>query len=382
MKLSVLGSTGSIGRQSLEVIEKLGHQVIALTAGTNVDLLEQQARKFKPRLAVMSDESAAAELKIRLADTGIEVLGGDEAVCDAARLYDADCVIGAVLGMAALKPVLSAVEAGKRIGLANKESLVCAGELIMESARKNNAQIIPVDSEHSAIFQCLQGNTDRGEVKRLILTCSGGPFFGRSKTDIEKVTAADALKHPNWNMGAKITIDSATLMNKGLEFIEAMRLYAVEPEKVSVVIHRQSIIHSLVEYRDNAMLAQLGAPDMRVPIQYAITYPNRFVCPAPEVDLLKCGDMTFAAPDLEAFPCLAIAMETAPKGQLACTVMNAANEVAVAAFLKGETGFYGISDGIAHTLSKVDAAGEATLENIFAADSEARQVAREYFGRT
>jgi 1-deoxy-D-xylulose-5-phosphate reductoisomerase len=270
MKLTVLGSTGSIGRQSLDVIEKMGCQALALNGGGNTRLMEEQARRFKPEYVAMSDEASAGDLRVRLADTGIKVSGGDAAVAEAAAMKGADCVIAAVLGMAALRPVLAAAEAGTRIALANKESIVCAGELILQTARKAGAEIIPVDSEHSAIFQCLRGNTDRGQIKKLILTCSGGPFFGKEKSEAAKMEAKDALKHPNWNMGAKITVDSATLMNKGLEFIEAMRLYGMEPEKIAVVIHRQSIIHSLVEYCDNAILAQLGTPDMRLPIQYAV----------------------------------------------------------------------------------------------------------------
>ena len=272
--ISILGSTGSIGRQSLEVIAALGFSVGALTAHSSVDLLEQQARQFRPRLVALIDPIAAADLKVRLADTDIRVVSGMDGVVEAATLPEAGTVVTAVVGVAGLIPTLAAIDAGKRIALANKETLVCAGELVMQRAKEKGAEIIPVDSEHSALFQSLEGNS-RGEVKRLILTASGGPFFGKKREELQNVTRAQALKHPNWAMGAKITIDSATMMNKGLEFIEAMRLYDMPPEKISVVIHRESIIHSLVEYCDGAVLAQLGTPDMRLPIQYALTWPER-----------------------------------------------------------------------------------------------------------
>lgn len=277
--ISLLGATGSIGRQTLAVAQELGLSVAALTANRQVDLLEQQARQFRPRLAVLYDPAAAKELRERLRGTGIEVMEGPEGLTAAATLPEADTVVTAVMGSVGLAPTLAAIMEKKRIALANKETLVCAGELVMSAARETGAEIVPVDSEHSAIFQCLQGCRDRGEVRRLLLTCSGGPFFGRSFDELEHVTAADALKHPNWTMGAKITIDSATLMNKGLEIIEAMRLYDLPVEQVEAVIHRQSIVHSLVEFRDGAMLAQLGTPDMKLPIRYAMTYPYRAETP-------------------------------------------------------------------------------------------------------
>ena len=372
--ISILGSTGSIGRQSLEVIAALGFSVGALTAHRSVEALEQQARQFKPRLVALTDPEAAADLRVRLADTSIRVASGPEGVAEAAVLPEAGTVVTAVVGVAGLVPTLAAIDAGKRIALANKETLVCAGELVMGRARDKGAEIIPVDSEHSALFQSLEGNR-RGEVKRLILTASGGPFFGKRRAELEHVTCAQALKHPNWSMGAKITIDSATMMNKGLEFIEAMRLYEMPPEKISVVIHRESIIHSLVEYCDGAVLAQLGAPDMRLPIQYALTWPERLPGPADTLDLLTCGPLHFAPPDLETFPCLALAMGAARTGGTAPAIMNGANEVAVARFLADEIGFYDIPRLVEEALSQVPVVPAPGLEEILAADAAGRQIA-------
>ena len=373
--ISILGSTGSIGRQSLEVIAALGLSVGALTANKSVDLLEQQARQFHPELVVAMDEDAAAELKVRLADTGIRVASGMEGLLEAAVLPSADTVLTAVVGVVGLRPTLAAVRAGKRIALANKETLVCGGELVMKEAEEYGAEIVPVDSEHSAIFQCLQGSADRGEVKRLILTASGGPFFGKTREELEGVTAAQALKHPNWSMGAKVTIDSATLMNKGLEFIEAMRLYRMPPEKISIAVHRQSIIHSLVEYADNAILAQLGSPDMRLPIQYAFTWPERKVGPIDPLDLFSCGALTFDRPDLETFPCLALALESARIGGTATAILNGANEVAVERFLHGEIGFYDIPRLVEKALKEVPIVQNPGLDEILAADRQAREIA-------
>ena len=327
--ISILGSTGSIGRQTLEVAEEMGLRVAAITANSSVERTEAQARKFKPALAVMTDEAAAKDLAVRLADTGTKVLGGLAALEEAATIPEADTVVTAVVGMVGLKPTLAAIGEKKRIALANKETLVCAGELVMDAADASGAEIIPVDSEHSAIFQCVQGCADRGEIKRLVLTCSGGPFYGMSYEENGSMTRADALKHPNWKMGPKITVDCATLMNKGLEVIEAMRLYRLPLEQVDVVVHRQSIVHSLVEYHDGAVLAQLGTPDMRLPIRYAMTYPKRGVSMAEPLDLLTCPPLTFALPDREAFPCLRLAEEAAKEGGTACAVLNAANEEAV-----------------------------------------------------
>ena len=371
--ISILGATGSIGRQTLDVAEQLGLRVAALTANSNAERLEAQARKFRPRLAVLTDEAAAKDLAVRLADTDIRVLGGPEALLEAAACPETDTVVTAVVGMVGLKPTLAAIREKKRIALANKETLVCAGQLVMDAADTYGAEIVPVDSEHSAIFQCLQGCRDRGEVRRLLLTCSGGPFFGRSFDELEHVTAADALKHPNWTMGAKITIDSATLMNKGLEIIEAMRLYGLPAEQVEAVIHRQSIVHSLVEFRDGAMLAQLGTPDMKLPIRYAMTYPYRAETPDRRLDLLSCGALTFSAPDMEAFPCLRIAQQCAAAGGTACAVMNGANEAAVQRFLQGEIGFNDIPRLVEKALSKVPVIYRPSLADILEADRMARQ---------
>ena len=371
--LALLGATGSIGQQTLQVARELGLRVAALTARNNVDKLEAQVRQFLPRLAVLYDVAAAQELRGRIADLDVEVLSGPEGLLAAASMDEADTVVTAVVGSVGLAPTLAAIEKGKRIALANKETLVCAGELVMAAAEKYGAEIIPVDSEHSALFQSLQGCRDRGEVKRLILTCSGGPFFGKSYEELEKMTPQDALKHPNWDMGAKITIDSATLMNKGLEIIEAMRLYRVGIESIDAVIHRQSIVHSLVEYRDGAMIAQLGTPDMKLPIRYALTYPHRAVSHDEPLDLLTCGALTFSAPDREAFRCLQIAREVAAVGGTACAVMNAANEEAVWAFLRGETGFNGIHRLVERALDKVEVKYQPSLGDILEADRAARE---------
>jgi len=376
--ISILGSTGSIGRQSLDIISRLpGVRVAALTAGTSVDLMEQQCRQFQPELAVMASKASAEELGSRLSDLSVRISWGEEGLIEAATLESADCVITAVVGMVGLKPTLAAIRAGKRIGLANKETLVCAGELVMAEARKYHAEIIPVDSEHSAIFQCLMGNAEKREIKRLILTCSGGPFFGMSKPQLEQVTRADALKHPNWKMGAKITIDCSTLMNKGLEVIEAMHLYDMPLEQVDVVIHRQSIVHSMVEFVDGAVMAQMGAPDMRLPIQLALTYPQRTPCPVDGLDLLTCGPLTFSAPDLEAFPCLRLAMDCAKKGGNACAVMNGANEEAVALFLADQIGFYDIYRLVCQAVVSVPFVPSPDLDQILESDRLARAAVRQ-----
>ena len=374
--ISVLGSTGSIGRQTLQVAEELGLRVAALTAGRQIDLLEQQARQFRPCLAAVYEESAARELRERLRGLPIDVMSGMEGLVAAAELAEADTVVTAVMGSVGLDPTLAAIRKKKRIALANKETLVCAGELVMAEAKKYGAEIVPVDSEHSAIFQSLQGCKDRGEIKRLLLTCSGGPFFGKTFAELEHMTAADALRHPNWIMGAKITIDSATLMNKGLEIIEAMRLYGLPLAQVEAVIHRQSIVHSLVEFRDGAMLAQLGTPDMKLPIRYALTYPYRVETPDRTLDLLSCGALTFSAPDEEAFPCLRIAKECAAAGGTACAIMNGANEVAVAQFLRGEIGFNDIPRRVEQALSRVAVKYQPSLGDILEADRSGREAVR------
>ncbi len=371
--ISILGSTGSIGRQTLDVVDGLHVSVGALTAGSNVQLMAQQCRKYMPKLAVMATQDAACSLMEQISDLPIRVLWGEEGLIEAASMETVDCVITAVVGMLGLKPTLAAIRAGKRIGLANKETLVCAGELVMAEAKRYNTEIIPVDSEHSAIFQCLMGCNDRAEVKRLLLTCSGGPFYGMNVEQLRHVTKADALKHPNWKMGSKITIDCSTLMNKGLEVIEAMRLYDLTAEQVDVLIHRQSIVHSLVEYTDGAVMAQLGTPDMRLPIQLAMTYPERCPSPAEQLDLVSCGALSFAKPDMEAFPCLALAYRCARKGGNACAVMNGANEAAVAAFLDDRIGFYDIYRLVSEAVEASEFISAPTLEQILESDRLARE---------
>ena len=376
--ITILGSTGSIGRQTLSVADELGLRVAALTAERNVELLEAQCRQYRPELAVLTDEAAAEELKVRLADMNIRVLAGAEALCEAAALPEADTVVVAVCGFAALRPTLTAIHEKKRIALANKETMVCAGQIMQAAARESGAEIIPVDSEHSAIFQCLMGCRDRAEVKRLILTCSGGPFFGKTREELVCMTKSDALRHPNWKMGAKITVDCATLMNKGLEIIEAMRLYDLPLLKVEAVIHRQSVVHSLVEFVDGAVLAQLGVPDMRIPIGLAMTYPNRAHNPAPALDLLTCGPLTFDAIDETAFPCFVLAKQAAQLGGTACTALNAANEEAVGLFLQDKIGFYDIADAVEAAL-RLPVVQEPSLADIFEAYRLARIHTRERF---
>ena len=373
--IALLGATGSIGRQTLEVAGELGLRVAALTANTQVDLLEQQARQYMPRLAVLYDENAALALKKRLRGTGIEVMAGEEGLLAAAAMTEADTVVTAVMGSVGLRPTLAAIQKGKRIALANKETLVCAGELVMDAAEKYGAEIVPVDSEHSAVFQCLQGCRDRGEVRRILLTCSGGPFYGRTFDELEHMTAADAMRHPNWHMGPKITVDSATLMNKGLEIIEAMRLYRLPVEQVQAVIHRQSIVHSLVEFRDGALLAQLGTPDMKLPIRYAMTYPHRAESPDKPLDLLTCGALTFAEPDERAFPCLRLARYAAAVGGTACAILNGANEAAVGLFLQGKLGFNDIPRRVERALERTEVQYQPSLADILEADKAARRAA-------
>ncbi len=375
-KITVLGSTGSIGRQSLEVIAACGMEVVALAANSSAELMEEQARRHRPSVAALADERAAADLRVRLADTNVRVVGGLEGVLEAATISSADTAIAALVGMAGLRPTLASIREGKRVCLANKETLVCAGPLVLEEAKDYGAKVYPVDSEHSALFQCLEANRDRGEVKRLILTCSGGPFYGKKREELAGITVEEALKHPNWSMGAKITVDSATLMNKGLEVIEAMHLYRMPVEKISVVVHRESIIHSLVEYCDNAMLAQLGAPDMRLPIQYALTYPKRVAGPSAPLDLWNCGPLTFGTPDLEAFPCLALALEAAKTGGTAGAILNGANEAAVGRFLEGKIGFLDIPARVEKALSQLPVVQNPTMRDILDADAAAREAVK------
>ncbi len=369
--LTVLGSTGSIGTQTLEAAEKLGLQITALTANRNVSLLEAQARKLVPRAVALADERAAGELRVKLADTGVRVLAGMEGVCECAAM-DADIVESSLVGIAGLLPTLAAVRAGhRRVALANKETLVCAGHIVTREIREHACELIPVDSEHSAIFQCLSGGR-RSEVKRILLTASGGPFRALTREELYAVTPQRALRHPNWDMGAKVTIDSASMMNKGLEVIEAMHLFGVPPEQIHVVVHPQSIVHSAVEFTDNAVIAQLGVPDMRLPIQLALTYPERCPSLAGEMDLARIGTLTFEEPDLEKFRCPAIALTAASRRDAAPAVMNAANELAVRAFLDGKVGFMDIPDIVDRAVSDFGNLPARTVEDILSADALTR----------
>jgi len=340
--LVLLGSTGSIGTQTLDICEDCGYNVLALAAGRQVKPFEDQIRTFRPKYAVMFDEAAAKDLKTRVADLDVTVLSGMEGLCTLASLPQADLVLNSVVGMVGLQPTLAAVEAGHDVALANKETLVAGGALVMDAVKRKGVKLLPVDSEHSAIFQCLQGAPERPAVKRLILTASGGPFFGKTAQELETVTLQDALKHPNWSMGAKITVDSASMMNKGLELIEARWLFDTDPSCIDVIVHRESIIHSLVEYVDNAVVAQLGVPDMRVPIQYALTYPDRTPSPVGQLSLADVATMTFYKPDDETFRCLPICREAITKGGMTPAAVNGANEQAVALFMQGKIGFMDI----------------------------------------
>ncbi len=371
--LSVLGSTGSIGTQTLDVCEKLGIRISALTANRNVDTIETQIRKFKPELAVMADENSAKELKIRIADTDTRVSYGMSGLCEAASIKSADTVLTAVVGMVGLKPTLTAISAKKNIALANKETLVAGGSLVMQSAKENGVKIYPVDSEHSAIFQCLQGCHDKKSLKKLILTASGGPFFGRSYDSLKDVTVEQALKHPNWSMGAKITIDSATMMNKGLEIIEAKWLFDVDVENIEAVVHRESIIHSMIEYTDNSVIAQMGVPDMKIPIQYALTYPERYPCDVGVLDLTQVGKLTFYKPDYETFKCLKACKRAIAIGGTATAVANGANEEAVKYFLNKKIGFLDIGEIVSDALDNIKITEISSLDDILSADKNARQ---------
>lgn len=375
-KLSLLGSTGSIGTQTLQVVRNLQAQgeeiqVVALAARSSVALLEEQAREFHPQVVAVFDEKAALSLRESLANTEIQVLSGMEGLCQAAAWETADTTLNSVVGMVGLQPTLAAVRSKKTLALANKETLVAGGAMVMEEVRRNGVDLLPVDSEHSAIFQCLQGCPGKDALKKLILTASGGPFFGKTRKELEGVTREQALRHPNWDMGAKITIDSATMMNKGLEVIEASWLFGVPEDKIDVVVHRESIIHSMIQYQDNAVMAQLGLPDMAVPIQYALTYPRRMPSPAGELNLWELQKLTFYPPDGEAFPCLELCREALRRGGLVPAAANGANEQAVALFLQGKIGFLEIPKLVEAAMDR-QTPGEVTLEAILEADREAR----------
>ena len=371
--LSILGSTGSIGTQSLDVARLRGYTVEALTAYSDVARMETQIREFHPKTVAMVEEKAAADLKVRVADTNTKVLSGKDGVCACARADGADTVLNSVVGMAGLEPTLAAIDAKKKLALANKETLVAGGQLVMEAAKKNGVSILPVDSEHSAIFQALQGRPANAALKKIILTASGGPFFGKTKKELEKVTVADALKHPNWEMGAKITVDSATMMNKGLELIEAVWLFSVRPQDVQIVVHRESIVHSAVEYTDNSIIAQLGLPDMRIPIQYALTYPERFESPVGELSLSEIGKLTFFEPDYDTFQCINLCRTAINKGGLFPAAVNSANEQANAMFRRGEIGFLDIAARVAKVLETAPQKERYTLEDVLETDRWARE---------
>ncbi|MBE6820128.1 MAG: 1-deoxy-D-xylulose-5-phosphate reductoisomerase [Ruminococcaceae bacterium] len=376
--LAVLGSTGSIGVQALEVAQLMGFEILALTANSRTDIIEEQIRKFRPRFAAVADENAAEELKIKVADTSTKVLSGTKGVEECARC-GADTVLNSIVGIAGLAPTLAAVEAGSKIALANKETLVAGGKIVMNAAADRGVDILPVDSEHSAIFQSLQGCQSHKQIKRLILTASGGPFFGRSKAELEKVTLAQALKHPNWSMGAKITIDSATMMNKGLELIEAAWLFGMKGSEIDILVHRQSIVHSLVEYVDNSVIAQLGLPDMRIPIQYALTYPDRYVSPVGQLDLAEAATLTFEKPDYETFSCINLCRKAFDMGGLYPAAVNAANEKANELFRNGKIGFLDIPKAVEAAFDCVSQVSDYTLEQVFETDMLVRRETERLF---
>ena len=371
-RLVILGSTGSIGLQTLDVAEQAGYDVVGLAAGRNADMLEQQIRRYRPSVAALFDETAANDLRVRVADLDVRVLSGMEGLCELAALPDADTVLNSVVGMVGLLPTLSAIEAGHDVALANKETLVAGGEFVMRAVAEKGVKLLPVDSEHSAIFQCLEGAPPSRSVKRLILTASGGPFFGKTRAELENIRPADALKHPNWDMGAKITIDSATMMNKGLELIGARWLFDVAPENIDVVVHRESIIHSMVEYDDYSVLAQMGMPDMRIPIQYALTWPHRLSSPVKRLHLPDIAKLTFFEPDDEAFPNLPLCRKAITVGGVYPAAVNAANEVAVAAFLKEKIPFLRIGELAASVLA-LPFEPARDVQDILKADGEVRE---------
>ena len=379
-RIAVLGSTGSIGTQSLDVARKRGFRVEALTAGSNVKIMEEQLREFRPAVVALADEDAAKDLKVRVADTGTKVLAGKEGLAACAAGTKADTVLDAIVGMAGLAPAMAAINAKKDLALANKEALVAGGPLVLKAVADNGVKLLPVDSEHSAIFQCLQASPPNRALKKIILTASGGPFFGRTKEELKNVTAADALRHPTWAMGAKITIDSATMFNKGLELIEAHFLFGVKPENIDILVHRESIIHSLIEFDDNSVLAQLGVSDMRIPIQYALTYPERYESPVKELDLAAVGRLTFFAPDEENFPCITLCKRAIAMGGLYPAAVNGANEEANRLFREGKIGFLDVPRLIASAFDVTPDKTDFTLEDVYAADAAARRQALSLVG--
>jgi 1-deoxy-D-xylulose-5-phosphate reductoisomerase len=375
--ISVLGSTGSVGEQALDVADKFGLRVSSVSANTNSKRVEEQARKFSLSSVAMADESAAADLRIRLADTPVKVYAGEQGICEMISDEKHDTVVNSIIGEAGLMPTLAVIDSGTRLALANKESLVVAGKIVMARAREKGVEILPVDSEHSAIFQCLKSGK-QSEIKKILLTASGGPFYGYTKEQIKNIKLEDALAHPTWKMGAKITIDSATLMNKGFEVIEAVHLFGVDADKIQVVVHRESIVHSMVEYIDNSIIAQMSVPDMRLCIQYAVSYPERSVEAIPELDLFEVSSLTFKKPDTETFALLDCAIKAIKEGGALPAVLNAANEVAVGAFLDRRVEFYQITDSVSCVLDELSKAKNAqTLEQILEYDKEARELTRD-----
>ena len=370
--IALLGSTGSIGTQSLDVCRMHGYRVVCLTANRRVDLMEAQIREFHPDLVSMMDPVAADDLRTRVADTGTKVLSGMDGLIECATYSGADTVLNAVVGMVGLQPTLAAIQAKKTLALANKETLVAGGHLVTNTAKAYGVDILPVDSEHSAIFQCLQGSPEKGAVKKLILTASGGPFFGKTLAELENVTAADALKHPNWDMGAKITIDSATMMNKGLEFIEAKWLFDMPIDAIDIVVHRESVVHSAIAYQDNSVIAQLGVPDMRIPIQYALTYPQRLLSPVQELSLVDYGKLTFYAPDYDTFRCINVCKDAIAAGGLRPAAANGANEESVRLFLNGKIKFTDIAVLNRAAMEACPQVADYTLEDVLQADRAAR----------
>lgn len=383
MNISILGSTGSIGTQTLEIVRDHpdAFAVSAITANRNIKLLENQAREFLPKLAVVKDEALAKDLRVRLKDTSVKVLGGPDAITEAAALEEADTTVVAVVGMAGIEPTLEAIKSKKRVALANKETLVAAGNIVRDFEKKYGKCIIPVDSEHSAIFQSMAGMQEKKEIKRILLTASGGTFYGKKREDLKNITPEQALKNPNWDMGAKVTIDSSTLVNKGLEIIEAKWLFDISVDDIEVLVHRQSVLHSAVEFTDNAVIAQLGAPDMRVPIQFALTYPNRKSIPNNELDLIKYGSLTFEEPDTETFYALNLAKRAGREGGTLATVFNAADEAAVELFMQRKISYLEITEAIEYAMSVHNNIQNPTLSDIYSADAEARSVVTEKFNK-
>ncbi len=376
-RIAVLGSTGSVGEQALDVAEQFGFEVGSISANKNFKRTEEQARRFGVAAVAMADESAARELKTRMADTDVKIYAGEEGICQMIGENSHTTVVNSIMGEAGLMPTLATIDSGTRLALANKESLVVAGDIVMARAKEKNVEILPVDSEHSAIFQCLKSGR-QSEIKKILLTASGGPFFGYNKEQLRKITVEDALAHPTWKMGAKITIDSATLMNKGFEVIEAVHLFGVPASRIQVVVHRESIIHSMVEYIDNSIIAQMSVPDMRLCVQYAVTYPQRCKATIPELNLFDISALTFKAPDIDTFALLGCAVDAIGKGGALPAVLNAANEVAVAAFLNRKIPFYSITDSVCRVLEELDGAkNEHSLDGILSCDREARELTRQ-----